>query len=317
MKRSKGFTLIELLGVIVLLTLILLITFPVIGNSIRQGKKKADEQLKESIVLSAKNWSVDNKLEMPKDGKYTIVSSTDLENGGYIDKNLKMPSTSEIYNNYCVKINREKSALYYNVVKPCPDTTDAQVITTYSCPNGYNQSGSGETTSCSRVSKEYTASIYSEEYYSCPSQYQSTSLTDSYVVNGSSCIHQVIVTEYNKCSAGELNETTDSTLKSYQSKGYSCQESGSGDMEACYASGDNVVSVPLYSECTKTVGNAELHSSGYSCPSGYAKEGSGPSMTCYKNATQTTKPKATKSLNCPGGYDQIGSQENLRCVKGS
>lgn len=103
--NRKGFTLIELLGVIVLLVLIAMITIPTIGNAIKQGKENADVQTKENIVLAARNWAVDNKSSLPQNkNEKTKVNIKTLQDGGYIDKNIKWPSTDEEITNACVEI---------------------------------------------------------------------------------------------------------------------------------------------------------------------------------------------------------------------
>lgn len=101
--NKKGFTLIELLGVIVLLVLIAMITIPVISSGIKQGKENADIQIKENIVLAARNWAADNKQTLVDSPTYK-VTITKLQNDGYIDKNIKLPSTDEVITNACVEI---------------------------------------------------------------------------------------------------------------------------------------------------------------------------------------------------------------------
>jgi len=109
--NKKGFTLIELLGVIVLLVLIAMITIPIIGNAIKQGKEKADTQTKENIVLAARNWAVDNRASLPKIKNQKIkVTIKTLQDSGHIDKNIKMPSTDAVITNSCVDITNITNA---------------------------------------------------------------------------------------------------------------------------------------------------------------------------------------------------------------
>ncbi|MCI9110735.1 MAG: hypothetical protein HFH47_02850 [Bacilli bacterium] len=103
--NKKAFTLIELLGVIVLLVLITMITIPIISKAIKNGKETADEQIKENIVLAARNWAVDNKDKLPQTkNEKIIVNISTLQESGNIDKNIKMPSTEEEITNACVEI---------------------------------------------------------------------------------------------------------------------------------------------------------------------------------------------------------------------
>lgn len=103
--NNKGFTLVELLGVIVLLALIALITIPNISSAIKKGREDADNQTKENIVLAAKNWALDNKSSLPTTSNQTHkVTINNLQSGGYIDKNLKLPSTGNNLESTCVII---------------------------------------------------------------------------------------------------------------------------------------------------------------------------------------------------------------------
>ena len=87
--KNKGFTLIELIGTIVILSLLLLIISPLVTRSIRNGVKNADEQAKTNIEMAAKNWKSDNK---GNDAAFVTVS--ELINGGYLDEEVKLPSSS-------------------------------------------------------------------------------------------------------------------------------------------------------------------------------------------------------------------------------
>lgn len=103
--NKKGFTLTELLGVIVLLVLITMITIPIISNAIKNGKETADKQTEENIVLAARNWAADNKQVLVDNAKPTYkVSIQTLKDGGYIDRDIKLPSTDEEITNTCVEI---------------------------------------------------------------------------------------------------------------------------------------------------------------------------------------------------------------------
>ncbi len=97
--KNKGFTLIELIGTIVILSLLLLIISPVVTRSIKNGVKQADDQAKANIELAAKNWKSDNKGSTA-----TFVTVNELINGGYLDEEVKLPSTSETISSACVKI---------------------------------------------------------------------------------------------------------------------------------------------------------------------------------------------------------------------
>ncbi|MBQ9011258.1 MAG: prepilin-type N-terminal cleavage/methylation domain-containing protein [Bacilli bacterium] len=98
----KGFTLVELIAVIALISSIVLIITPLVSRTLKQGSEKADNQTKESIELAAKNWSLDNREKLNSSGDCFVAVST-LQSSGYIDKDLKMPSTTNNIDAY-VKI---------------------------------------------------------------------------------------------------------------------------------------------------------------------------------------------------------------------
>lgn len=111
---KKGFTLIELVGTIVILSLALLIVVPVVTNNVKKGMQNADKDTKASIELAAKNWAIDN---MGTVGTGYCVTVINLQNNGYLDKNLKMPSTKADINTAGVQItqkiiNNEKTYTY-------------------------------------------------------------------------------------------------------------------------------------------------------------------------------------------------------------
>lgn len=97
--KNKGFTLIELIGTIVILSLLLLIVSPLVTRSVKKGTKEVDDQAKANIELAAKNWKSDNKGNT---ANYVTVS--DLIDGGYLDEEVKLPSTSSSISSACVKI---------------------------------------------------------------------------------------------------------------------------------------------------------------------------------------------------------------------
>lgn len=101
--KNKGFTLIELLGTIVILSAILLIVVPSVTSSIKKSQANADESTKESIILAAQNWASDNKNILNNKSSYNVSLAT-LYDGGYLEENVKLPSTSETIENACVII---------------------------------------------------------------------------------------------------------------------------------------------------------------------------------------------------------------------
>ena len=62
---KKAFTLIELLGVIIILAVVALITFPIIDNSIQKSRESALERTIENIERAAYSYSVEYDLGYP------------------------------------------------------------------------------------------------------------------------------------------------------------------------------------------------------------------------------------------------------------
>ena len=120
--RNKGFTLIELLGVIVILSLLLLVIVPSVTSSIQKGQKEADKDATDSIVLAARNWLSDNKALV--NTSYTVTVST-LQNGGYLPKDIKLPSKGCSLNGASVTITateKTNNTVYnykYNAPNDC------------------------------------------------------------------------------------------------------------------------------------------------------------------------------------------------------
>jgi len=107
--NKKGFTLIELIGVIVLISLMVLIIVPTVDKVVKRSKIIANEQLEANILLAAQNWTSDHKSELKslqKGWKYNLLITT-LKEMGYIDKNIKLPSTKGDYTKTnCVVIEK-------------------------------------------------------------------------------------------------------------------------------------------------------------------------------------------------------------------
>lgn len=96
MKNKYGFTLVELLGAIVILALLSLIAIPVVTNVVKSNKQKLYEIQLKNIESAAKAWGSDNLGELPDPGDSIKISLEDLQENGYIEKNLKNPKTGEI-----------------------------------------------------------------------------------------------------------------------------------------------------------------------------------------------------------------------------
>ncbi len=92
--KEKGFTLIELLAVIVILSVITLITIPMITNVIEESKKKALASSVEGLVESANLYAIENdgvyEFLFDKEHKGSTLKGEKLEYKGNIDGEGKL-----------------------------------------------------------------------------------------------------------------------------------------------------------------------------------------------------------------------------------
>ena len=103
--NRKGFTLIELVGTIVLISIMVLIIVPTVNRVIKLSQVTVDKQLDENLLLAARNWASDHKTELPKTVGWSYnIQLSKLKEEGYLDSELKKPSTGEDYGDRCVQI---------------------------------------------------------------------------------------------------------------------------------------------------------------------------------------------------------------------
>ena len=88
MKKKKGFTLIELLGVLILLAVIALITFPIIDKVLSNAKNEAYERQKDSIIEAARMYVTINGVYSTSTKQLsfqTLIDSGYLKEGEILD----------------------------------------------------------------------------------------------------------------------------------------------------------------------------------------------------------------------------------------
>ena len=127
--KKIGFTLLEVLGVIVLLGVIALLVTTLSNRILGESKESLYETQKETIINSAKKWTIANNNELPMnetDAPYNL-SFTKLAEDGYIDSDdLIDPRNNKSICGY-VEItynNSNKQYKYTIIEEKCPDNTE-------------------------------------------------------------------------------------------------------------------------------------------------------------------------------------------------
>ena len=104
--KEKGFTLIELLAVIVILSVITLITIPMITNVIEESKKKALASSVEGLVESANLYAIENdgvyEFLFDKEHKGSTIKGESLDYRGTIDGEGKLYLDKEGNTSICI-----------------------------------------------------------------------------------------------------------------------------------------------------------------------------------------------------------------------
>ena len=77
---KKGFTLIEMVGVMVILSLLVAFTFPIVINVIKDKKEKTETYENQMIENAASLYIKDKSLE----GTNTCIDISDLQKGKYL-----------------------------------------------------------------------------------------------------------------------------------------------------------------------------------------------------------------------------------------
>lgn len=114
---KKGFTLVELLGVVMVIALIALLTFPAIGSVLNSSKKSLHADQVRNIEEAAVKWSLDNENLFDEYHLNIIyIDLKSLQNAGYIAVgNLIDPLTNKEMNG-CVQVIYNEEQKKYNFI---------------------------------------------------------------------------------------------------------------------------------------------------------------------------------------------------------
>ena len=114
---KRGYTLVELLGVMIILGLILLVSFPIIINQIKKSNEAISESTRILIESSAELYINDNEAEYPiNPGAIYYVAVETLVNEGLVSKSLKDLDIKDY-----VKVTvKEDKTLAFEIVDSAP-----------------------------------------------------------------------------------------------------------------------------------------------------------------------------------------------------
>ncbi len=113
--KTKAFTLIELLAVIVILSIIAIITVPVITSSITNSKDNLYNRQVDMITNAAERYVNDNAMTFTG----TEIAVSELKSEGYLkNETIKNPKNGSAMNG-CVKISVSGKKYTYTYNESC------------------------------------------------------------------------------------------------------------------------------------------------------------------------------------------------------
>jgi prepilin-type N-terminal cleavage/methylation domain-containing protein len=121
---NNGFTLVELLGVIIILSVIALIIYPIFNESINSSKEKLYQEQITSLEKNARRWGVDNSNYLINTGSKCSISFSNLITGGYIaDADVVNPKNDQPLTG-CISVywNDTNNQYVYNYNETCTES---------------------------------------------------------------------------------------------------------------------------------------------------------------------------------------------------
>lgn len=113
---KRGFTLVELLATLIVLATIGLIIFPVVSNTIRNGKENLYEAQIKEIEEATEKWAYLNIDLLPSEGSTTTLTILELKKAGFLPLDIRNPKNNELLpNDTQVVISCTKGIYSYSV----------------------------------------------------------------------------------------------------------------------------------------------------------------------------------------------------------
>ncbi len=236
----------------------------------------------------------------PNTSSNTIVKDPKKTNG----------STSKVYTNaivesgtetkYCTKGELKNGACYEYADKTSNTTY------TYSCPAGYDKSGTGSNTKCSKSNIEYTNyNKTANVTYSCPAGYDKSGTGSNTKCSKTNTVETKYTIGYT--AWGNPDNVFDSTTK------IAVYEK---ELEKLIQTGSTCKTLFGTTTCTYAYAHYS-RSYTYNCPADYTKSGSGTNTKCTKSTIEYANPTKTTTYTytCPNSYSKSGSGDNTKCFK--
>lgn len=122
--KKNAFTLLELLGVVIILGVLSLITFPIILNQIKDAKQGIKDSTKTLIIDAAKDYYEDNTNNYEKtEGITYCIDIKTLTDENYLSRNLKNENLNNIDTSKKVKLIFHNNKFDYEIVDSCTHYT--------------------------------------------------------------------------------------------------------------------------------------------------------------------------------------------------
>ena len=122
--KKNAFTLLELLGVVIILGVLTLITFPIILNQIKDAKQGIKDSTKTLIIDAAKDYYEDNTNNYEKtEGITYCIDIKTLTDENYLSRNLKNENLNNIDTSKKVKLIFHNNKFDYDIKDTCQNNS--------------------------------------------------------------------------------------------------------------------------------------------------------------------------------------------------
>lgn len=130
--NNKGFTLIEVLAVIVILSILMAIMVPSVGNIMKKNKEDNYQNLKDSIISAAKIYVSDNRYQIIVGSCTTTNTKVDV-----LSVNDQTLSSSKLPISFLVDAGNLKTTSDGKILNPKDKTSlnlgNSYVVVKYQC----------------------------------------------------------------------------------------------------------------------------------------------------------------------------------------